>query len=78
MLSGSDWQALWLTARLAGVVTLILLVLGTPIAWWLARSRSRWKIRKKKPPRPGRLFARGVSSVQNYNVLDHTLKRISA
>ena len=43
MLSGSDWQALWLTARLAGVVTLILLVLGTPIAWWLARSRSRWK-----------------------------------
>lgn len=43
MLSGSDWQALWLTARLAGVVTLILLVLGTPVAWWLARSRSRWK-----------------------------------
>ena len=43
MLSGSDWQALWLTARLAGVVTMILLVLGTPIAWWLARSRSRWK-----------------------------------
>ncbi|MGE0110890.1 molybdate ABC transporter permease subunit [Aquabacterium sp.] len=43
MLSGSDWQALWLTARLAGVVTLILLVLGTPLAWWLARSRSRWK-----------------------------------
>ncbi len=43
MLSASDWQALWLTARLAGVVTLILLVLGTPLAWWLARSRSRWK-----------------------------------
>ena len=43
MLTDSDWQALWLTARLAGVVTLILLVLGTPIAWWLARSRSRWK-----------------------------------
>ncbi|MDX9843974.1 MAG: molybdate ABC transporter permease subunit [Aquabacterium sp.] len=43
MLSDSDWQALWLTARLAGVVTLILLVLGTPVAWWLARSRSRWK-----------------------------------
>lgn len=36
------------------------------------------RIRKKKPPRPGRLFARGVSSVQNYKVLDHTLKRISA
>ncbi len=43
MLTDGDWQALWLTARLAGVVTLILLVLGTPIAWWLARSRSRWK-----------------------------------
>ncbi|MFN3915265.1 MAG: molybdate ABC transporter permease subunit [Aquabacterium sp.] len=43
MLSDSDWQALWLTARLAGVVTLILLVLGTPIAWWLARTRSAWK-----------------------------------
>ena len=43
MLSGSDWQALWLTARLAGAVTLILLMLGTPLAWWLARSRSRWK-----------------------------------
>ena len=43
MLTDGDWQALWLTTRLAGLVTLILLVLGTPIAWWLARSRSRWK-----------------------------------
>jgi molybdate transport system permease protein len=43
MLSDSDWQALWLTVRLAGAVTLILLLLGTPLAWWLARSRSRWK-----------------------------------
>ncbi len=42
-LSPADLQALWLTARLAGTVTLILLVLGTPIAWWLARSRARWK-----------------------------------
>jgi molybdate transport system permease protein len=44
MLSDGDLQALWLTVRLAGVVTLILLVLGTPIAWWLARTRSRWKV----------------------------------
>jgi molybdate transport system permease protein len=32
----------WLTLRLAGVTTLILLVLATPLAWWLARSRG-WK-----------------------------------
>ncbi|SFF57030.1 molybdate transport system permease protein [Fontimonas thermophila] len=43
MLTDSDLQALWLTARLAGIVTLILLVLGTPIAWWLARTQSRWR-----------------------------------
>ena len=29
--------------RLAGLVTLILLLVGTPIAWWLARTPSRWK-----------------------------------
>jgi len=39
----SDLQAIWLTARLAGAVTLILLLVGTPIAWWLARARSWWK-----------------------------------
>jgi len=43
ILDESDIQAIWLTVRLAGLVTAILLVLGTPIAWWLARSRSRWK-----------------------------------
>jgi len=42
-LSPSDVQALWLTLRLAALVTLILLVIGTPLAWWLARSRARWK-----------------------------------
>ena len=40
MLTDNDLQAIWLTVRLAGVVTLILLLLGTPLAWWLARSRS--------------------------------------
>jgi molybdate transport system permease protein len=39
-LSEADWQAVWLTARLATVSTMVLLVLGTPIAWWLARTRS--------------------------------------
>ncbi len=37
-------QAIWLTVRLAAVVTLILLAIGTPIAWWLAQSSSRWKV----------------------------------
>jgi molybdate transport system permease protein len=42
-LTDSDLQALWLTVRLAGVVTLILLLVGTPVAWWLARSNAWWK-----------------------------------
>ncbi|MFQ5635628.1 MAG: molybdate ABC transporter permease subunit [Gammaproteobacteria bacterium] len=41
MLSEADFIALWTTLRLAAVATLILLVLGTPLAWWLARTRSR-------------------------------------
>ena len=42
-LTESDLQALWLTVRLATVVTAILLVVGTPIAWWLAVTGSRLK-----------------------------------
>jgi len=42
-LTDADLQALWLTIRLAATVTLILFVIGTPIAWWLARTRSGWK-----------------------------------
>jgi len=42
-LTDGDLQAIWLTVRLAGIVTAILFVLGTPIAWWLARTRSKWK-----------------------------------
>ena len=41
--SASDFSAIWLTLKLASVVTLILLLIGTPIAWWLARTRSGWK-----------------------------------
>lgn len=43
LLSDSDLQAIWLTVKLASIVTAILLVVGTPIAWWLARTRSKWK-----------------------------------
>ncbi len=43
MLSPADLGAIWLTIRLATVTTAILLVLGTPLAWWLARTRSWWK-----------------------------------
>jgi len=42
-MSAVDLSALWLTLQLALVVTAILLVVGTPIAWWLARTPSRWK-----------------------------------
>ncbi len=44
MLTANDWQTLWLTAQLAGVVTVLLLLLGTPLAWWLARTRSWWRV----------------------------------
>ena len=43
LLSDSDLQAIWLTIRLSSVVTVILLLLGTPVAWWLARTRSWFK-----------------------------------
>ncbi|TAL84412.1 MAG: molybdate ABC transporter permease subunit [Rhodanobacter sp.] len=43
MLSAADLGALWLTLKLATTVTLLLFMLGTPVAWWLARSRSRWR-----------------------------------
>ncbi|MBF0334194.1 MAG: molybdate ABC transporter permease subunit, partial [Alphaproteobacteria bacterium] len=38
-----DWQPIWLTLKLAAVTTVILLIIGTPIAWWLARSTAWWK-----------------------------------
>lgn len=36
----TDFSPLWLTFRLAAATTIILLVIGTPIAWWLSRSKS--------------------------------------
>ncbi len=40
-LSAADLVAVQLTAELAAASTLVLLALGTPLAWWLARTRSR-------------------------------------
>ena len=37
------WIATRLTIELAAITTVILLVVGTPLAWWLARSHARWK-----------------------------------
>lgn len=42
-LSADDLGAIWLTLKLASTVTILLLIIGTPIAWWLARSRAWWK-----------------------------------
>ncbi len=39
-LTPDNLQAIWLTLKVAALTTLVLLVLGTPLAWWLARSRS--------------------------------------
>jgi len=36
------WQSVWLTIELAAITTVILLVVGTPLAWWLARSKAWW------------------------------------
>lgn len=43
MLSENDLAALAISLKLAAFTTLILLLIGTPIAWWLARSRWRFK-----------------------------------
>jgi len=42
-LDASDLAAIWLTLELASLVTVLLLIVGTPIAWWLAHTRSRFK-----------------------------------
>jgi molybdate transport system permease protein len=38
-----DWGPLWLTLQLAGVTVVVLLIVGTPVAWWLTYTSSRWK-----------------------------------
>ena len=43
MPSDADIGALWLTLRLATTVTILLLIIGTPIAWWLSKTSSPFK-----------------------------------
>ena len=43
MLNAADIATLWLTFKVAGIATLLMLLFGTPLAWWLARTTSRWK-----------------------------------
>ena len=43
LLPADVWTSVRLTIELAAITTVILLIVGTPIAWWLARSRAWWK-----------------------------------
>jgi len=43
MLNAADMATLWLTVQVAGLTTILLLIIGTPLAWWLARTSSNWK-----------------------------------
>ena len=42
-MTADDWTTVRLTAQLAALSTLLLLGVGTPLAWWLARTRSAWR-----------------------------------
>ena len=39
-----DWPAVWVTLKLAACTTVILMVLGLPIAWWAATTRRWWRV----------------------------------
>lgn len=42
-LNADALQAIWLTVKLATLTTVLLLLIATPLAWWLARTGSRWR-----------------------------------
>ncbi len=43
VLTDLDVNALWVSVRLATMTVVVLLIVGTPLAWWLAHTRSRWR-----------------------------------
>lgn len=43
VLTPETWQAIGLTLRLAGTTTLVLLLIATPLAWWLSQTTSKWR-----------------------------------
>lgn len=42
-MDAQDWQTIVITLKLAGLVTVLLLVLVTPLAWWLSQYQGRYK-----------------------------------
>jgi molybdate transport system permease protein len=43
MLTSADFNTLLLTFKVASLATILMLLFGTPLAWWLARTRSKWR-----------------------------------
>ncbi|MEI6747116.1 MAG: molybdate ABC transporter permease subunit [Methylococcaceae bacterium] len=43
MLTSADFATLLLTFKVASLATIFMLLFGTPLAWWLARTRSKWR-----------------------------------
>jgi molybdate transport system permease protein len=43
MLTSSDFDTLSLTFKVASLATIFMLLFGTPLAWWLARTHSKWR-----------------------------------
>ncbi len=43
VLTDLDLSALWVSVRLATLTVIVLLIVGTPFAWWLAHTKSRWR-----------------------------------
>jgi len=43
MLTSADFATLILTFKVASLATILMLLFGTPLAWWLARTQSKWR-----------------------------------